>query len=126
MVLGRRELSAILLAAAAIVFYLVLLSAAPSGAQTDGDTTNGDQITDEIEADLDIEDDVTIEEDVDIEEDEPPPPRKKPRTQEIINIPDKPLPPTGGLPVYATVAGSVLTGAGLLALGFAIRRGARR
>jgi predicted membrane metal-binding protein len=30
MVLGRRELSAILLALAAIIFYLLLLSASPS------------------------------------------------------------------------------------------------
>lgn len=87
---------------------------------TTGETTGGDQITDQDQDDLDVEEDQP--------DDEPPPPRKKPRTEEIINVPDKPLPPTGGasLPVYATVAGFVLTGAGLLALGFAIRRGSRR
>lgn len=40
-------------------------------------------------------------------------------------IPKKPLPPTGGLPVYVMVAGSVLAGTGLLGLGFVIRRGRR-
>jgi hypothetical protein len=48
--------------------------------------------------------------------------KKKP----IVNIPKKPLPPTGGLPVYGTVAGFVLVGAGLLGLGVGIRRGQRR
>ena len=44
----------------------------------------------------------------------------------IINIPNKPLPPTGGLPVYGMVAGSIIAGAGLLGLGIGIRRGQRR
>lgn len=44
----------------------------------------------------------------------------------IINIPNKPLPPTGGLPVYGMVAGSVLAGVSLLGLGIGIRRGQRR
>jgi hypothetical protein len=43
-------------------------------------------------------------------------------TRQIINIPKKPLPPTGGWPVYGTVAGFVLAGAGLLGLGVAINR----
>jgi hypothetical protein len=43
----------------------------------------------------------------------------------VVNVPRKPLPPSGGLPVYGTVAGFVLTGAGLLALGLLIRRGSR-
>lgn len=44
----------------------------------------------------------------------------------IINIPKKPLPPTGGWPVYGTVAGFVLAGAGLLGLGIAINRNGPR
>lgn len=40
-------------------------------------------------------------------------------------IPKKPLPPTGGLPVYVMVSGSVLAGAGLLGLGIVVRRGSR-
>jgi hypothetical protein len=44
----------------------------------------------------------------------------------IINIPNKPLPPTGGLPVHLMVGGSVLAGAGLLALRFATQRGHHR
>ncbi len=40
-------------------------------------------------------------------------------------IPKKPLPPTGGLPVYVMVTGSVLTGTCLLGLGLVVRRGSR-
>ncbi len=43
MVLGRRELSVILLGVAAILFYLVLLSTTPSGAQTSGVDPAGDE-----------------------------------------------------------------------------------
>ena len=46
--------------------------------------------------------------------------------EEIINVPRKPLPPSGGLPVYGMVAGFILTGTGLLALGIGIRRRLRR
>jgi Excalibur calcium-binding domain len=48
------------------------------------------------------------------------------RPREIVNIPNKPLPPSGGLPVVATVGGFVLTGTALLALGILIRRGSRK
>ncbi len=45
----------------------------------------------------------------------------------ITNIPSKPLPPTGGgLPVHLTVGGSILAGAGPLALRFATQRGHHR
>jgi len=45
----------------------------------------------------------------------------------IINIPSKPLPPTGGgLPVRVMVVGCVLAGAGLFGLGLAVRGGPRR
>lgn len=37
-------------------------------------------------------------------------------------IPRKPLPPTGGLPVYLMVSGTVLAGTGLVGLGLVIRR----
>ncbi len=41
-------------------------------------------------------------------------------------IPPKPLPPTGGSPVYVMVTGSILVGTSLLGLGIVIRRGPRR
>ncbi len=62
-------------------------------------------------------DDITVQDDVIIRE---------PTRPAIINIPRKPLPPTGGLPVYGMVAGSILAGAGLLGLGIGIRRERRR
>jgi len=40
-------------------------------------------------------------------------------------VPKKRLPPTGGLPVYVTVTGSILAGTSLLGLGIVIRRGPR-
>ena len=40
-------------------------------------------------------------------------------------VPKKRLPPTGGLPAYSLVTGSVLAGACLLGLGIAVRRGPR-
>ncbi len=43
----------------------------------------------------------------------------------IINIPGKPLPPTGGLPASVFVAGFVLAGAGLFGLGLARHRRSR-
>ena len=54
-------------------------------------------------------------------------PRRE-RTREVINVPRRLLPPSGGasLPVYGVVGGFVLTGAGLLALGLVIRRGSQR
>ena len=41
-------------------------------------------------------------------------------------VPKKPLPPTGGVPVYVMVTGSILAGTSLLGLGIVIRRGPRR
>jgi hypothetical protein len=112
-IVGRRELSAILLAILALVFYLVLLSTVPSGAETGGDTTDGEES-------VIIDDEITVQEDEDFQED------ISVREPTITNIPRKPLPPTGGWPVYATVAVFILTGTGLLALGVEIRRGQRR
>jgi hypothetical protein len=113
-VLGRRELSAILLAIAAIVFYLILLSTTPSGAQTGGITTS---ITISNVTNQSNQGGVTASVN---------PSQKPQRERSIINIPRKPLPPSGGLPVVATVASFVLTGTALLALGIVIRRGSRR
>jgi hypothetical protein len=53
-------------------------------------------------------------------------PEDRGQTREIINIPKKPLPPTGGWPVYGMVAGFILAGAGLLGLGIAINRNGPR
>ncbi len=57
---------------------------------------------------------------------QPTTPQQSQNEPTIINIPNKPLPPTGGLPVYGMVAGSIIAGAGLLGLGMGIRRGQRR
>ena len=111
MVLSRKELGAILLALGAIVFYLILLSATPSGAQTGGLTTNSTIITNPTPNNRGGVTAIAN------------PPR---REKSVINIPRKPLPPSGGLPVYGVVASSVLAGAGLLTLGVLIRRGSRR
>ena len=141
MVLGRRELSAAFLAVAAIVVYMVLLSTTPSGAQINGTTlpTNGitttppppvdNFITDEFDENINITEqiDENIDDQIGVTVRDPvnqtPKPRKEPSN--VVNVPNRPLPPSGGLPVYAMVAGSVLTGAGLLALGLVIRRGSR-
>ena len=123
MVLGRRELSAIVLAIVAILFYLVLLSTTPSGAQTSGSQTiltgvTLNQVTTQtINPTPSNQGGVTAI---------ARPPRRPPRERTIINVPGRPLPPSGGLPVYGIVASSVLMGAGLLALGLVIRRGTRR
>ncbi len=120
MVLGRRELSAILLAIVAIAFYLLLLSTTPSGAQTGGNTTT-QIITQQTITPNPVtqgnQGGVTAIAN---------PPRKPQKERSIINVPKKPLPPSGGLPVYAVVTSFVLTGVGLLALGMGIWRGARR
>jgi len=48
----------------------------------------------------------------------PPPTPDPPPKRDVIRgtIPKKPLPPTGGLPVYVMVTGSILAGTGLLGL----------
>ncbi len=51
-------------------------------------------------------------------------PTKK-RPSNIVNIPNKPLPPSGGPPVYGVIAICVLAGTGLLALGLGIRHAQR-
>ncbi len=219
MVLGRRELSAILLAVAAILFYLVLLSTTPSEAQdsncpgaeeVDTFTGTGDrqtapfeitgnvfQVTSEVTATgdpdflffsisvrdengdtvttidqeqpgtessfvnegpgqffLDIlaanaEYTITVEDCTGTDQNngnqttqnqttrnpttqnqitdrnDSPQRQRRPqreRTRDVINVPNRPLPPSGGLPVYGVVGGFVLAGAGLLALGVVIRR----
>jgi hypothetical protein len=84
--------------------------------------SNGD---DEVTTNQDDDEVTTNQDDDEITVDNQPR-REQPR-REIINIPDKPLPPTGGWPVYATVTAFVLVGAGLLGLGIGIsRRGPRR
>jgi hypothetical protein len=85
----------------------------PRRGTTNGDTTNGDETI--------IIDEITEDDTIDIIEDDITEDRIA-REPTIINIPRKPLPPTGGWPVYGTVMGFVLTGAGLLMLGFGINR----
>ena len=53
--------------------------------------------------------------------------RDRARRDRVVRgtVPNKPLPPTGGLPVYAAVTGSLLAGVSLFGLGLVIRRGRR-
>jgi hypothetical protein len=118
LVLGRREISAILLALGALLFYFLLLSSSASEAQLNFGTTDNVIIDETIDEFIDEE----ITEDVIIDVDREP--RKKQPT--IINVPKKPLPPSGGPPMYGVVASFILAGTGLLALGIGIRRGLRR
>ncbi len=118
MVLGRRELSAIVLAVGALLFYFLLLSSGPSEAQLNVGTTNNVIIDETIDEFIDEE----ITENIIIDQNQTPI-RKQPT---IINIPKKPLPPSGGPPLYGVVASFILAGTGLLALGIGIRRGLRR
>ena len=123
MAIGKRELSAILLVFGAVFSVYMALLAGPISAQNaNNDTTNGDQT---IIEDQFIDEEITVQEDEDRQEEVI---IDKPRRREptVINIPNKPLPPTGGLPVYGMVAGSILAGASLLGLGVGIRRGQRR
>ena len=53
-------------------------------------------------------------------------PLKPLKQPSVINVPNKKLPPSGGLSVYGVVASFVLAGAGLLALGIGVWRGRRR
>ena len=123
MAIGKRELSAILLVFGAVFSVYMALLAGPISAQdVNNDTTNGAQT---IIEDQFLDEQITVQEDEDRREEVI---IDKPRRREptVINIPNKPLPPTGGLPVYGMVAGSILAGASLLGLGIGIRRGQRR
>jgi hypothetical protein len=104
--LGKKELSAVLLVFGGIFCIYMALLATPISAQDIDDDTTGNQV-------------VTVREETFDEL----LPRREPT---VINIPRKPLPPTGGLPVYGMVAGSILAGASLLGLGIGIRRERRR
>lgn len=129
MAVGKRELSAVLLVFGVVISVYMALLASPISAQNgDNDVTNGDLtvIEDVIIDDQFIEDEITvIEDDEDLREEVI---IDKPSNREptVINIPNKPLPPTGGFPVYGMIAGSILAGAGLLGLGIGVGRGRRR
>jgi hypothetical protein len=83
-----------------------------------GGTTNGTvEITNNIpETIIDTEENIV---------EEITQPTKK-RPPNIVNIPNKPLPPSGGPPVYGVIAVFLLTGTGLLALALGIRYAQRR
>ena len=115
MVFGKRESSVVLVAVGVAVFCWVLLmamSAEPTGAQTGGTTAETTGVTTKAQNDEDNQKNrvITVEE----------------QTVIIRTIPAKTLPPTGGLPVYVMVAGSILAGAGLLAGRLRARRGRHR
>ena len=122
-----------LLAVGVTVFCWVLLlamSAEPTGAQTGGTTgetirvqndKNNRQYDDKNNRQYDEYNRTVIRNnqesrDITVEE----------QTVITSTIPGRPLPPTGGFLVYVMVAGSILAGAGLLALRFATQRGHHR
>jgi hypothetical protein len=148
-VFGRSELSVVLLAVGVTVFCWVLLlamSAEPTGAQTGGttgetirvqndnnnrqyDDNNNRKFGDKNNRKFDDNNNRQYDEynrtvtrnnqenrDITVEE----------QTVITSTIPGRPLPPTGGFLVYVMVAGSILAGAGLLALRFATQRGHHR
>ena len=117
MVFGNRGFSVALLAIGTIIFCWVLLLAmsAPSGAQSGGGSTGGTTRASDND-DRNQNRRVIIIEEPTVEE----------QTVIIRTIPRKGLPPTGGLPVYVMVGGSVLTGAGLLAGRLVTQRGRQR
>ncbi len=155
MILGRREFSAILLGLAGLIFYMVLL-AAPSGAQQDLDCADfrfqedaqaelqrnpsdphrldedndgiaceslprrGGGTTGQLITDVPI-----VDQDQDNLAEPTPTPRKKAPTN-VVNVPKKPLPPSGGVSMYGMIVSAIFVGVGLLALGIGIRRGLRR
>jgi hypothetical protein len=148
-VFGKRELSVVLVAVGVTVFCWVLLlamSAEPTGAQTGGttgetirvqndknnrqyDDKNNRQYDDKNNRQYDDKNNRQYDEynrtvirnnqenrNITVEE----------QTVITSTIPGRPLPPTGGFLVYVMVAGSILAGAGLLALRFATQRGHHR
>ena len=123
MVLNRRHLSAVLLLfGAAVATYVVLLTIVASGSLAQGSgATTGEP------SDI-TTNDITINQGgANVSANPSRRPRRPRRERTIVNIPNKPLPPTGGvLPVPAMVVSSVFTGACLLGLGIGIRREQRR
>ena len=129
MSLGKRELSAVLLAFGVIISIYMAMLAGPISAQNgDNDVTTGDLtvVEDVIVDDQFIEDEITVIEDDDNLREDVIIDKPNNREPTVINIPNKPLPPTGGFPVYGMIVGSILAGAGLLGLGIGVRRGQRR
>ena len=119
MTLGRREISALLLAVGALLFYVVFLLSGQSGAQT----IQGSRVVVDNNGVTIIDNGITtFDNNIQVTQNQIP--IKKQPT--VVNVPKKKLPPSGGLPVYGAVACFVLTGAGLLALGYGVRRGRRR
>jgi hypothetical protein len=109
-----------LLTVGVTVFCWVLLltmSAEPTGAQTGGTTGETTGVTTRAQNDdanqRQYDDNNKKNRVVTVKE----------QTVIIRTIPAKPLPPTGGLPVYVMVGGSILAGTGLLAGRLAARRG---
>ena len=107
-VLGRRELSVVLLIFGAIFCVYVVLLAGPIAAQSGGGSTGGS--TGQTSGNQNNQN-VVIQG----------------QSNNVITntIPNKPLPPTGGWPVKALVAGFILSGAGLLGLRLGIWHGRR-
>ena len=97
-----------------------------NGEDTNQNDVDNVIIEDVIEDDNGIIDEITVFEDDDNLREEVIIDKPNNREPTVINIPNKPLPPTGGFPVYGMIAGSILAGAGLLGLGIGVRRGQQR
>ena len=123
MTLGRKEISVLLLAVGALLFFMVFLLSMSSEAQTGGDSTGAEQSVNQAQS-------TPAQSSGAVASAGQGGASAKSRRQKdkVIakTVPKRPLPPTGGLPVYAMVAGFVLTGTGLLGAGLVVRRGRRR
>lgn len=135
MTLGRKEISVLLLAVGALLFFMVFMLSVSSDAQTGGGSTgavttgasrqatpaqnnqqNQGAQAKSSGAQAQAGNGASAQSSRD----------RQRRNVVRDTVPRRPLPPTGGLPVSVTVGGFVLTGASLLGVGLVIRRGPRR
>ncbi len=130
MVLGRKEISVLLLAIGALLFFGVFLLSVSSDAQMGGGSTGGGSTGAARQAQNTPAPAKSA--DAQAEAGDGGASAKSSRDRQKNNVvpkttPRRPLPPTGGLPVSSSVlvTGFVVVGAGLLGLGL-VRRGGRR
>jgi len=116
-VLGKKEISALLLAVGALLFFGVFLLSVSSDAQTGGGSTGASRSVNLAPA-----------KSADAQAQAGGASAESSRDRQRRNVmpkttPRRPLPPTGGPPVSVMAAGLVLTGAGLLGACLMVRRG---
>lgn len=126
MVLGRKEISVLLLAIGALLFFGVFLLSVSSEAQTGGVTGGGSTGAERrVNPSPDQNSGAQAKAGNGGASAESSRDRQR-RNVRRDTVPRRPLPPTGGLPVSGSVVvtGFVVVGAGLLGLGL-VRRGGR-